>query len=95
MDIFDVDYATGLIRFETRQRSLSAAWACNAQPENAIILGDKGGVKLEGSNIVLLTEWTITRDIKLDYDARRWLLRTKIVEQQIKMKSLQANRESL
>lgn len=73
--IFDVDdYAAGLIRFGDKATlSFEVAWACNAQPENAIeILGDKGGVKLEGSNIVLLTEFdNRPADIKLDYDARR------------------------
>ena len=73
--IFDVDdYAAGLIRFGDKATlSFEVAWACNAHPENCIeILGDKGGVKLEGNNVVLLTEYdNRPADIKLDYDSQR------------------------
>ena len=73
--IFDVDdYAAGLIRFGDKATlSFEVAWACNAHPENCIeILGDKGGVKLEGNNVVLLTEYdNRPADIKLDYDPQR------------------------
>lgn len=72
---FDVDdYAAGLIRFGDKATlSFEVAWACNARDENCIeILGDKGGVKLEGSNVVLLTEYdNRPADIKLDYNAQR------------------------
>ena len=71
---FDVDdYAAGLIRFGDKATlSFEVAWACNAQPENCIeILGDKGGVRLGGSDIVLATEFdNRPADIKIDYDRK-------------------------